>query len=493
MAALSSMLVGNTIQQMAYIISLTMLGMGIGGFLSKFVNDDARKEINAFVRTEVVLTLIAGTSAIQAYAASLTDFYVILIGLSYGTMSALVGFEDALLIRIMNRRMAHLGDAIGYTYLLNNAGGALVGLLYPLVFLPLWGMTGTAYAFGLFDGVVTLGLIWYFRREIGGFRFILPAHLVGCVLLIGLAVSNDYVPLVFEQSEYRVSVTQTYRNQFGVKQILQDRDDNVWLYINNQAQFSSRDERIYHELHARPALALAASRNPGRTVSVLIVGGGDALLVRETVKAPQVGAITLVDLDPQMTGEIAREQPVVAINESALDDPRVTIINADGYGWVKEATGTYDVILVDLPDPETPDLARLYTIEYYRAIAARLNPGGVFVTQATSPYMAPDAYWSIGNTIAEVFPTVYPYQAAIPSLRVWGWHMASNVPFDGVEIAIDTTNTKWLTQEAWIAAGVFAKTATDGRTVEEIRRSAGVSTLRDPRVMFYYQGVNWNN
>lgn len=493
MAALSGILVGNVIFQMSLIIGLTMLGMGIGGFLSGFIKEDTNTEINAFVRTEVLLTLYAGTSAIQAYAASLTDQYVLLIGLSYGIMSGLVGFEDALLIRIMNRKLAHLGKAIGYTYLLNNAGGAVVGLLYPLIFLPLWGMTGTAYVFGLFDGAVTFGLIWYFRKEVRYLKVILVSHVTIIAILAGLFISNDYIPLKVEQQEYTISVSATYRDEKGVRQILQDQAGNTWLYINYQFMFSSRDERVYHEMHARPALALAEQRNPERNISVLIIGGGDGLLAREALSSQRVASITLVDMDEQMTGLVAKTEPLISLNEGALNDSRVTVVNEEGFSWLKETTGQYDVILVDLPDPETPDLARLYTVEFYQAAKARLMPGGVFVTQAVSPYMAPEVYWGIGRTMEEVFPHVHSYQAALPSLRIWGWQMGTDEEVIPSQVRINEDTSVWLTQEVWETSHIFGKTTTDNRSIKQIREEVLPSTLKDPRILFYYEQVNWNN
>ncbi|MFW5704112.1 MAG: fused MFS/spermidine synthase [Patescibacteria group bacterium] len=493
MAALSGVLVGNAILQMSLIIGLTMLGMGIGGFISGFVKEDATTEINQFVRTEVLLTLFAGTSAIQAYAASLTDNYVLLIGISYATMSSLVGFEDALLIRIMNRKLAHLGKAIGYTYLLNNAGGALVGLLYPLIFLPLWGMTGTAYAFGLFDGVITLGLIWYFRKEVRHIWIWLSMHLTTILILVCLTLSNNYIPMIIEQHGYTVSVSKTYRDGKGTRQILEDQSGNVWLYINYQLMFSSRDERIYHEMHAQPALALASQQYPDRPISVLIIGGGDGLLVREMLSSDRVGSVTLVDMDETMTGVLAVSEPLLTLNEGALYDERVTVVNAEGFGWLKKGSSLFDLILVDLPDPETPDLARLYTVEFYQAAQGRLQPGGILVTQATSPYMAPEAYWGIARTMEEVFPYVHSYQAALPSLRIWGWQLGTRKPFHPSDVQIDEKNTVWLTQEVWETSHIFGKSATDNRPIDQIQGDVLPSTLRDPRILFYYEQVNWNN
>ena len=49
-----------------------------------------------------------------------------------------------------------------------------------------------------------------------------------------------------------------------------------------------------------------ADVRPRHAGSVLILGGGDGLALREVLKYRDVEAVTLVDLDPAMTGLSAR-------------------------------------------------------------------------------------------------------------------------------------------------------------------------------------------
>ena len=72
--------------------------------------------------------------------------------------------------------------------------------------------------------------------------------------------------------------------------------DDLRLFLNNNLQFSSRDEYRYHEALVHPGLATL----PGAR-RILVLGGGDGLAVREILKYPQIESVTLVDLDPAMT------------------------------------------------------------------------------------------------------------------------------------------------------------------------------------------------
>jgi spermidine synthase len=109
--------------------------------------------------------------------------------------------------------------------------------------------------------------------------------------------------------------------------------------------------------------------------------------------------VVLVDIDPAMT-RLGREfAPIVALNHGALSDPRVQVVNGDGYRYVRETTELFDVILLDLPDPRSEDLARLYSLEMYRHAARALSRGGVIATQATSVYFTRASFWSIVTTL----------------------------------------------------------------------------------------------
>jgi len=165
---------------------------------------------------------------------------------------------------------------------------------------------------------------------------------------------------------------------------------------------------------------------------VLLIGGGDGLALREVLHYNSVQEVTVVDIDPAMT-QLASRMPVLKrLNANAFADPRVEAIHADAWAWLQRHGDLYDVILIDLPDPSTETLARLYTEAFYQRVARRLSVGGVMATQATSPWFAHKAFWSIGHTIEQVFNDVKPLQTYVPSFGPWGFFMATQHPMDGV-------------------------------------------------------------
>ena len=76
------------------------------------------------------------------------------------------------------------------------------------------------------------------------------------------------------------------------------------------------------------------------------------------------------------------------LNERALDDPRVEVVNEDGYKYVEQTGRTFDLIISDLPDPNHEGLTKLYSVQFYNLLASRLNPQGILSVQSTSPFFA---------------------------------------------------------------------------------------------------------
>ncbi|GAB4006715.1 hypothetical protein GCM10029992_58370 [Glycomyces albus] len=191
-------------------------------------------------------------------------------------------------------------------------------------------------------------------------------------------------------------------------------DQDFRMYLNGDLQFSSVDEYRYHEALVHPVM-------DGPRSDVLVLGGGDALAVREILRYDDVESVTLVDLDPAVT-ELARSfDDLVELNGDALSDPRVEVVNEDAFTWLREHTERFDTIVVDMPDPDATETAKLYSVEFYAMAAERLNGTGRMVVQGGSPYFAPKTYWTIAATLEEAGYAPAPYQVSVPSFGDWGF------------------------------------------------------------------------
>ncbi|MDB5099111.1 MAG: Spermidine synthase [Cyanobacteria bacterium RYN_339] len=216
-------------------------------------------------------------------------------------------------------------------------------------------------------------------------------------------------------------------------------DGSVALYIGGDLQFDSRDEQIYHEVLALPALAIALAAVP-TPLNVLVCGGGDGLALRELLKAERVAHVDLVDYDPGVVA-LARTE-LAELNGRSLADPRVSVHVGDARAFVEACTGRYDVIISDLTWPKTPTDAGFHTVGWYARLASALTPGGVLSLNAASPSATPEAYWAMVNGLRHAGLHARPLRFALPSFQAqgygpdWGMIVASPAPLPSFDVAL---------------------------------------------------------
>jgi spermidine synthase len=90
---------------------------------------------------------------------------------------------------------------------------------------------------------------------------------------------------------------------------------------------------------------------------------------------------------------------------------------------------TFDVIVVDFPDPTNFNIGKLYTNSFYALLDQRLSASGYAVVQTTSPLVARQSFWTVVQTIESVGMTATPYHANVPSFGEWGFVIASRRPY----------------------------------------------------------------
>jgi spermidine synthase len=211
------------------------------------------------------------------------------------------------------------------------------------------------------------------------------------------------------------------KSQFQEIEVVEAKD--IRMYLNEQLQFSSLDERIYHEAFVHIPISLTE-----RHTRVLILGGGDGLALREVLKYSDVKHVDLVDIDSRVLS-VARNVPeMVTLNNRSMHDRRVKVHAQNALDFLKNNKKTYDLIIIDFPDPADEVLANLYTVEVFQMIYDFLEDEGMMVCQSNSPEDTPVVYWSIGLTIEQAGFLTRGYHTIVPSFGDWGFHLACKKP-----------------------------------------------------------------
>ncbi|MDR7331606.1 polyamine aminopropyltransferase [Roseateles asaccharophilus] len=427
--ALASYLLGDSVLQFSTVIGVYLFAMGLGSWLSRFVE---RQLVGVFLQVELLVGVIGGLMPAALFAVhSLlppgadTPFRVLLYGLVL-LVGTLVGLEIPLVMRILKRHFSArygLKDLVSQVLTFDYLGALLVALAFPLVLVPHLGLVRTGVVFGLINVAVAIWALWLFRAEVRARSSMVAACALSTGLLMAALLGADRLTTWAEDRFYGEDIVFKQSSAYQRIVVTEGRA-GTRLFLNGNLQFHSKDEYRYHEALVQPAMA--AHGAPKR---VLVLGGGDGMAVREVLRHPGVEQVTLVELDPLMTTLFRDSPKLAALNGHALSSPKLRIINTDAFGWLEQQTETFDVIVIDFPDPSNFALGKLYTASFYEFVDQHLSAGGYAVVQTTSPLIARRSYWTVVTTIESVGLTATPYHAHVPSFGEWGFILASRRPF----------------------------------------------------------------
>jgi spermidine synthase len=418
-------LAANTVVWYSVTIGVYLAAMGLGALLhDKYATD------NLWARLFRVELLLSAIGALAVPILNFTHTFALLLDLNDLTFAGnavffasafiltavigvLTGFELPLLIDLGNeasreRRVTNRVLASDYM------GSLLGGLAFPLVLMPSLGLIVIGLLTAGINLIVALiALRWLLpKSRRPALRFAASGSLASAILL-GLFfaqpieqyfVKNYYfyfdhsddlgklfgslentedvfrarspyqrIDIVHDQSGYDTDMLiDAYSSKF-IENPMQPR--NYVLFLNGDYQLASSYEEYYHEFFAHVPI-ITNGVTPRR---VLVMGAGDGLLIRELVKYPDIESIVHVDLDRKLV-ELAQTHPVLmAINEGALDDPRVRTYFDDAYRYIRNTTESFDAIYLDFPSPKDYNLSKLYSREFFHFVRQHLAPDGFVV------------------------------------------------------------------------------------------------------------------
>lgn len=249
------------------------------------------------------------------------------------------------------------------------------------------------------------------------------------------------------------------------------------LVLDGKSQSAKADEAVYHESLIHPAMLLhgapkrvfigggrarprlsrrsvrALNARRGRGTYILKRGrgplsfshtklfcdfvfsetGGELASARETLRHRCVEEVVMVDLDEEVVEACKKYMP--EWHGGCIDDPRLKVHYGDARAWlISPESGLFDVIVLDISDPiEAGPAVHLYTLEFYTLIRAKLNPGGLIVTQSGPGGMFNygECFTAINKTLNAAFDHVAPYVVSIPSFGSdWAFNIAYSADSD---------------------------------------------------------------
>lgn len=433
----ASYLLGDSVTQFSTVIGTYLFAMGIGSYCSKYFSNNLLK---VFISVELLIGLAGGLSSTLLFLGfnfiASFRFFLYLVVFVIGS---LVGLEIPLMLRILKDKFT-FNELVARIFSFDYVGALLASLLFPLVLVPFLGLLKTSYLFGIFNAAVAFFLTNYLDAA-PRYKALMRGSsiFVGIILVVCFAFSESILNWS-ESLAYQEKIIIARSSKYQRIVVTRNSDD-IRLYLNNNLQFSSRDEYRYHESLVYPALLKYP--NPA---SVLVLGGGDGLALRELLKNESVKRITLVDLDEEMI-KLFKTNPLLnSLNKNALSNPRVKVVNADAFTWLRTNTETFDLAIVDFPDPSNYSVGKLYTTAFYKELYEALAENGCAVVQSTSPFFACKSFWCINNTLQHSGFYTTPYHSYVPSFGEWGYILCEK--HIGKERA-PQFSTRFFSQNTW--------------------------------------------
>ncbi|HTT21077.1 MAG TPA: fused MFS/spermidine synthase [Candidatus Sulfotelmatobacter sp.] len=292
--------------------------------------------------------------------------------------------------------------ATSAAYLFDAAGSGLGGILASVVLLRVLDAFQIAICIALLNlCAAAILLVRVNRRQV--------AMLSAAAVALGLLLFGFVAPSLKRSAQRRLwqgfRVLESRDSIYGNLVVTQTGSIRS-IYENGAILASAPDENAAEE-----AVHFALLEHPAPK-RILLIGGGVNGSIVEALKHKTVQQLDYVELDPvliQIFKEFFQTQAV------SLSDPRVQVHYADGRHFLKTTSNIYDVIILNIPEPQTAQLNRFYTAEFFHSARDHLSLTGLLALQLPSSedYISPDRgefLRCIDHTLQEVFP----YIAAIP-------------------------------------------------------------------------------
>lgn len=444
LATTSANITGNSLRSYSIAIGLFLAGLGTGAFVSRWIK--TKMEADLFIFIEMALAFCGGFASISLFLSlTYTRYFSFLLVVLTFLIGFLSGFEIPLLTRIFQaQKKSQLKSVLANMLSFDYLGGLVGSLLFPFILLPYLGIVRLSFLTGTVNIFMALLAIYLFWPQL---KFKFTALISSVILLIVLifgAVFSTPIYNFAESNLYRDPIIYSQTSQFQ-RIVITQKNQDLRMYLNGGIQFSSLDEYRYHEALVIPSLVKTIAENDFKPdLKIAIFGGGDGLIIKQLQKFDDyISKVVLVDIDSAVT-EIANTELLSSLNENAFKYSKLELKNEDVSQWIKTEKTKFNLIISDLPDPDDAAIAKLYAKEFYTWVKLILQPGGIFVTQATSIYSTPKAHYGILKTMANAFNSQpINYASYVPSFGLWGFIL---VQPDGKFEDLENTRVDFISQ-----------------------------------------------
>jgi len=393
------------------ILSEWLFLTGLGSYLGR-LSEGIKKKTRLFISLQIILSILPLFSiflirvlriwiTLPGEAANLGIIFLssFLILLPYCVVS---GFLLTLVCSFFRGKGP---QKIGNVYFTDSIGDIIGGLLFTFILVFLMNSFGIVTVILLINIFLAFLLSWIEDRRMLPFIIL---TIIGSLWFVSINPDILSLKFIFPGQEILLHKDSPYGSI-----VVTRTGTQLNFYENGIPWFStqdviSREETVHY--------AMVQVENPRK---VLLISGGISGTLDE-IRKYRPERIDYVELDP-MVIDIGRQFQSIPAR----------VYMTDGRFFVKNSNERYDVIIIDLPDPENIQINRFYTLEFFQEIKRILNPNGVLSLSlyGGENYMSEESRLMnsiIYNTLKRVFKNIL----VIPGERNYFLASDSNLTYN---------------------------------------------------------------
>ena len=437
-------LLGGTTFTFGLILATALFGIGLGGWAYTWFYRERRPTIRDFGLTCALEAFFLAApfamgDRVAVYALLLRPFSTLgfygdifawtqITTLVVLPASIAAGAQFPLLIALLGRGRDKVGAHTGLAYAFNTSGAIAGSLAGGFGLLPVLSATGV-WKFSVIALVILAIASWIFSYRIDArvSALITPVLLTVTALLMLLARGPTAAwrqsPIGAGRADEQLVMDQNRKEEFRRElrsSILFQQDgteSSLGVLVQNGVMFlinGKSDGNAIMDASTQVMVGLLGAILQPKATRSLVVGLGTGSTAGWLGDIPLMERVDVVELERAVTKVADLCAPV---NRNVLKNPKVHLTFGDAREMLLTTQEQYDLIVSEPSNPYRAGVASLYTKEYYRAAAARLRQGGLFV-QFVQAYEVDNA------TIRTIYAT---FASAFPNVETWQTNMADLV------------------------------------------------------------------
>lgn len=401
-------LLGSSIYSFSFILMVYLFGITAGSFLFARVADNLKRPLHVFGWIEILIGITVLAGLILFRWLPFTPYSLLIDPWSYLAKNLfssflvvlpptlLMGAAFPVAVRVYARNLGAIGRQTGILYAVNTVGAIIGSFVSGFVLIPAFGSKNSMLLLivtSIFCGLILFALAQR-EKEIDTMNWLVAGLIV--LPLAGFAMENDLirelsVKPVEERTNMEWKVLAFAEDATAAVAVAENNDGTRILTVNG-IPMTYLD--VEPQLMAHLPLALA---NEPANALVVCFGMGTTF-----VSARSAGMdVDFVELCPFVVDSFEYYHD----NPSALEEPGVGKIIADGRNHLLLTRRKYDVITIDPPPPPySAGTVNLYTKEFYELCKQRLTPDGIVCQWIPMYSSSEQQYRMLLRTFMEVFP-----------------------------------------------------------------------------------------